>query len=189
MYINDLMERQGMTKYGLAKRTGIAYATVSDICSGKSRIASCSGETLFKLAKGLGVTMEELVESSLERRSSFEAFKSATCHQVKEMGDLDFIIATLKSGRVIELWGKGWHAECLYLLAMLDYLCRENGLPLCREYGEMRQARLSEMLYPIGVLTLSGAMKSEAPKRESLKEAIPEFLRFNIVESEVRSVI
>jgi hypothetical protein len=71
---------------------------------------------------------------------------------------------------------------------MVDYLCRENKLPVCAEYGDIRKARLREPIFPASIIAMSAAGRSERPKRESLKRAIPEFLRFNIVESEVRNV-
>ena len=60
MILKDLMNRQNMTKYRLAKKAGIPHATLSDICSGKTRLEKCSAETVYKLAKVLGVSMEML---------------------------------------------------------------------------------------------------------------------------------
>jgi hypothetical protein len=82
----------------------------------------------------------------------------------------------------------GWNAECLYMLAMIDYLCRENGLPVAGEYADLRKARLSETIFPIGIVTLCAMTKSDEWKREGIEEAIPEFLRHNIVEAEIRDV-
>jgi hypothetical protein len=132
--------------------------------------------------------METLLADAMEYRPGFETYKSNICHQVREKSDLDFIIETLESGKIRELYNKQWYPECLYLLAMVDYLSNENDLPLCSEYADIRRTRLSEVIYPAGVLTLCAAFKSNAPKSESLVEAIPEFKRFNIIESEVRNV-
>ena len=52
-----------MTKYRLAKMSGVPYTTVNDICNGKTRIGKCSAETLYKLSQSLGVTMEQLMKS------------------------------------------------------------------------------------------------------------------------------
>jgi transcriptional regulator with XRE-family HTH domain len=177
-----------MTIYRLAKRSGVPYTTVREICNGKTGIEKCSGETLYKLAKALDVTMEALVEDAMEHRPGFEWYKSQVCHLVKSMGDIDFLIDTLESGKIRELYNKGWYAESLYLLAMTDYLSRENELPLCAEYDDMRRARLQRTVYPAGVLGMCAAFKSDESKSESLREAIPEFLRHNIVEAEVRNV-
>lgn len=74
MLINDLIEQNGLTKYRLAKLSGVPNATLSELCSGKTHIGKCSAETIYKLAKALGVSMESLVEdgSDSERERSYE---------------------------------------------------------------------------------------------------------------------
>jgi transcriptional regulator with XRE-family HTH domain len=188
MRIDELLTQKGITRYRLSKESGVPQTTVTDIYSRKAKIENCSGETLYKLARTLGVTMEALIADSMEHRPSFETFKSNVCHRVKDMGDLDFIINTLESGEIRTLWNKKWYPESLYLLAMLDYLSRENDLPLCADYADLRRAKLTEPLYPAGTLILCAATHSDAQKTRSLNAAIPEFKRFNIVESEVRNV-
>jgi hypothetical protein len=84
---------------------------------------------------------------------------------------------------------KRWYREGLYLLGMIDYLCRENNIPLDESYSDLRRAKLSEPVYSAGTLILCAALKSDEPKEKSIKEAIPEFLRHNIVEAEVRNVV
>ena len=42
MIIEDLLEKQHMTKYKLAVQAGIPHATLSDICSGKTKLEKCS---------------------------------------------------------------------------------------------------------------------------------------------------
>ena len=44
-------------------------------------------------------------------------------------------------------------------------------------------------MYPRSVLAMSAASKDDAVKEKAVKESIPEFMRHNIVESEVRNVI
>ena len=64
-----------MTKYRLAIEAGIPHATLNDICSGKTKLEKCSAETVYKLAKALGVSMETLTESGIwaaERESTYE---------------------------------------------------------------------------------------------------------------------
>jgi len=189
MRLIDILSEKDMTMYRLAKKSSVPYTTVRDIYSGKTGIEKCSGETLYKLAKALDISIEALIADAVEYRPGFEWFKSQTCHLVKDMGDLNFIISTLENDKITEFWKKGWYAECLYLLGMIDYLSRENNLPLCDKYVEMRHAKLSKPIYPAGVLALSAVYKNETPNKESLKEAIPEFLRHNIIESEVRNVV
>ena len=70
MTINEIILEKGMTKYRLAKLSGVPHATLNDICNGKTRIEKCSVETIYKLAQVLSVSMEYLIESSFELRDS-----------------------------------------------------------------------------------------------------------------------
>ena len=188
MNINTLLDEKDMTKYRLSKLSGVPHTTINDICNGRVRIEKCTAETLYKLAGVLGVSLDTLVADAMEYRASFETYKSNICHKVKDIGDMDFIIEMLEADEIRRLYKKRWYPESLYLLAMVDYLSRENGLPLCNEYNDIRKARLKEVFYPASILTLCAASNSERPKHESWNEAIPEFRRFNIVENEVRNV-
>lgn len=86
--INRLLKEKGITKYRLSKESGVPQTTIIDICSGKTRIEKCSAETIYRIAKVLGVSMEELVEPYVEQRCSFEFYKSHVCHRVKLLGDI-----------------------------------------------------------------------------------------------------
>ena len=98
MEINELLSQKGMSKYRLSKESGVAQTTIMDICSGKARIEKCAGDTLYRIAKALEVSMESLLEERMkedehmEHRASFEVFKSNVCHAVKDKGDIDFLI-------------------------------------------------------------------------------------------------
>lgn len=194
MYLNDLMTKKKMSKYRLAKESGIPQTTIVDICNHKARIEKCSADTIYKIAKVLRVSMESLIEQEIEscapqpKRHSFEVFKSNVCHFVKDKGDIDFIIDTLTADEVRTLYNRQWYAEAFYLLAMVDYLSRENNVPLCTNYNDIRVQKLKEIIYPAGVVLSDAAAKTDKHLKECMQNAIPEFLRFNIVENEVRNV-
>ena len=141
-----------------------------------------------------GKTMEELLTECFKEDENapnlrdFEIYKSNICHLVKDKGDIDFIIDTLKENQIRTYWERQWYRESFYLLAMVDYLSRENGLPLCNDYEDIRNCKLSEPLYPWDVVLAAKSDGSLDRKEQCLKEAIPEFLRFNIIESEIRNV-
>ena len=134
------------------------------------------------------VSMEALIESDIERRPSFELFKSNVCHRVKELGDVEFLIEALKKDEITAFFEKKWYPESLYLLAMVDYLSRVNNVPLCGRYNKIRKTKLKTILYPSGILCLSSVTDNKRIKEEAVKQSIPEFIRFNIVENEVRNV-
>ena len=194
MTLNEMLEQKNITKYRLWKESGVPQATISDICTGKTSIEKCSAETIYRIAKVLNVSMESLIAPAVQQaeeerhRPSFELFKSNTCHMVKDMGDIPFIIQLLKTNQIRNLYEKKWYPEALYLLAMLDYLSRENNVPICKNYNDIRTTKLQRPVYPSSVVILCKALHSDAPKEDCIRMAIPEFLRFNIVESEVRNV-
>lgn len=189
MTIREILKEKKMTVYRLARESKVPYSTVNDICSGRAQLEKCSAETVYKLARALDVSMEELLAPCFVKRSSFENFKSTVCHRVRELGDVDFIIQTLEGGEITVYYEKKWYPECFYLLAMLDYISRENNVPLDREYDDFRRCRLEKPVYPAGLLAVSAAAGNDEALKEAEKTAIPEFMRFNIVENEVRNVI
>lgn len=121
--------------------------------------------------------------------TSFELFKSNVCHRVKDIGDLRFICETLKSGKIRQFFDEKQYAQSLYLLAMVDYLCRENDLLICSDYRDIRRTRLDKPIYPQSVLAMSYFAGNDDAKKESWEDAIPEFKHFNIVEGEIRDVM
>ncbi len=194
MIINDLIKKNNTTMYKLSKESGIPQATLSDICSGKTNLEKCSVGTIYKLAKALSVSIDSIVEADLEEknqeeyRPSFDLFKSSICHKVKDLGDLSFIEMTITSNRIDIYFEKGWYPESLYLLSMLDYLSRENDIPLYTKYNDLRCKKLDEPIFPSSILVKAAVMNDDSIKDEAIKNSIPEFIQHNIVESEIRDV-
>lgn len=91
--------------------------------------------------------------------------------------------------RSAHLYKRRWYPEALYLLAMLDYLSRENDIPICTKYNDIRMQKLEKTIYPTGVQLNSQVLRSDEPIRKAEQEAIAEFRRFNIIENEVRNVV
>ena len=194
MELMNLLKEKQLSVYQCAKESHVPYTTLSDIVKGKTRIEKCTAETIYKLARTLHVTMEELLTECFGENEDasnlrdFEIYKSNICHLVKDKGDIDFIIDILKENQIRTYWERKWYRESFYLLAMVDYLSKENGLPLCNDYEDIRNCKLSEPLYPKDIILAAKLDDSLDKKEQCLKEAIPEFLRFNIIESEIRNV-
>lgn len=189
MAINEMLKSKNITKYKLSKLSEIPYTTINDICSGKAKLEKCSAETIYKISKVLGVSMESLIEPCFEKRIDFELFKSNTCHRLKEIGDTEFVIELLEQDEIRKYYNKKWYPESLYLLAMLDYVSDENDIPLCTQYNDMRKMKLKTILYPASVLVAAKVSNNNKIKTQSVKDSIPEFIRFNIVETDVRNII
>ena len=79
MNINNILQDNNMTKYRLAKLSGVPHATLNNICSGQAQIEKCSAETLYRIARVLNVSIEDLIKDSIaqadlkaEREQAFE---------------------------------------------------------------------------------------------------------------------
>ena len=72
---------------------------------------------------------------------------------------------------------------------MLDYLSGENDIPLCTQYDDMRNIKLKTIIFPASVLAVAQVAKNDELKLRSIRESIPEFMRFDIVENDVRNVV
>lgn len=55
-----------MSRYRLSKISGIPWATLADIYSGKTHLHRCGAGTLSKLSKALGLSIEKLLELESE---------------------------------------------------------------------------------------------------------------------------
>ena len=62
MTLQMLLDNKNITKYQLSKISGVPKTTIIDICSGKSSIQKCSAKTVYKIAKALNLTMENIME-------------------------------------------------------------------------------------------------------------------------------
>ena len=190
MNCSFILEEEGLTIYECSKISGIPYSTLSDIIKGKTPMERISFKTARALAKALDISMEELYDrTNVPKRMSFENFKSSVCHELKELGDLGFIARTLEENMIMDYYHREWYPECLYLLAMLDYVSKENGIALCSDYDDIRKITLSEIIYPASILALTMVSGNKRALKIARDNAIPEFMKFNIVESEIRNVI
>ena len=104
--IDDLLRERNMTRYRLAVTAGIPHATLNDICSGKTRLEKCSAETVYKLAKALGVSMELLTGSGIRQTERERAYEYGLPAYLQH--DLDAYKEGLKSRSPLMdcLWGE-----------------------------------------------------------------------------------
>lgn len=194
MIIHELLRQNNMSQYKLSKASGVSQSTISDICNGKVAIEKCSMETMYSIAKALNTTLDAIMKATekdrgtTELRDSFDVFKNNVCHYVKSVSELDFIAITLTRDEIHLLYQKKWYAEAFYLLGMVDYLSRLNGIPLCTLYNDMRRKKLAEPLYPTGILLQAALTGNASVIQEAYENAIPEFKRFNIIENEVQNI-
>lgn len=51
----------------------------------------------------------------MEKRCSFELFKSNVCHWLKEEGDIDFLIQVLESDLILKYYNRKWYLESFFI--------------------------------------------------------------------------
>lgn len=61
MRFEQLLCEKGFSRYALSKNSGVPWATLADIYTGKTRLERCNAATLLKLSKALDMPPEELV--------------------------------------------------------------------------------------------------------------------------------
>lgn len=187
--LKQIRTNKKMSQAKLATLSDVNVRMIQHYEQGSKDINAAAAITVYKLAKALNVPVEELLEPVAEERISFELFKSNICHKLKELGDIEFLIHYLENDYVTKYYKQKWHAECLYVLAMIDYISRLNNIELCTKYETLRKVKLPEIVYPTGVLAICLVEQSDRMKQKSIQDSIPEFIRHNIVEAEVRNVV
>lgn len=188
MLLKDYIDRERISLYRFSKETSIPYSTLRDLYTNKTPLPKASAETIYKISTFLNVSMEDLLSSYMKKRPSFENFKSETCQRLKKMGDIPFIIDLLETDLIHKYYNDEWYPESLYLLAMIDYLSRVNNIPICTDYNDLRKAKLSETVFPASIIALAEATNNNNYYIEAINNSIPEFIKYNIVESDIRDV-
>lgn len=67
MTIQQVLREKNLSRYQLSKRSGVPWATLADICSGKTALIRCSAGTLSKLFAALDIPMEQLLTMTVEQ--------------------------------------------------------------------------------------------------------------------------
>lgn len=115
---------------------------------------------------------------------AFEIFKSNTCHTVKRLGNKGFIDEIVNKEYIEIYWNNKNRLCACYLLAMIDYLCRLENLPLIEKFDCIRGYRLPKLVYPYSF----NFANNQNMIKKALAQAIPEFYRHGIVEGDVFNV-
>lgn len=125
-------------------------------------------------------------EANIFIRRDFEVFKGNVCNAVKQQGAFAFIKNILLSGVVERYWNEENYLHAFYLVAMVDYLSRLNDISLYTKYNEIRHYQMEKRIFPLSISIEATAMKKDPD--DMIDDAIPEFLRFNIVEGDIFNV-
>lgn len=201
MYLNELMNDCHMSRAELSARSNIPESTLRDILNGKAQLDRCEAATLYNIAYALDVSVEDILEGywdALERDApsrtsvhdenslmNFYVLADSMLGRLRATGDLAFIDG-IDQNEWIERLYQGREYRCaLFLLGMMDYLCRKNGVRQVARYDEYRKARLDGPVYALRTLNVNdddGAF--QRARTEAENNAIPELGSYGIYMTE-----
>ena len=201
MYLNELMNDCHMSRAELSARSNIPESTLRDILNGKAQLDRCEAATLYNIAYALDVSVEDILEGywdALERDApsrtsvhdenslmNFYVLADSMLGRLRATGDLAFIDGIDQNGWIERLYQGREYRCALFLLGMMDYLCRKNGVRQVARYDEYRKARLDGPVYALRTLNVNdddGAF--QRARTEAENNAIPELGRFGIYMTE-----
>lgn len=201
MYLNELMNACHMSRAELSARSNIPESTLRDILNGKAQMDRCEAATLYNIAYALDVSVEDILEGywdALERDApsrtsvhdenslmNFYVLADSMQGRLRATGDLAFIDGIDQNGWIERLYQGREYRCALFLLGMLDYLCRKNGVRQVARYDEYRKARLDRPVYALSTLNVDnedGAF--QRARTEAENSAIPELGRYGIYMTE-----
>lgn len=190
MNLNQLLEYRNMSQYRLAKLSGVPQSTLSDISSNKTDMSKCEAFTLYKIAKALGITVEDIFikEIDLVDHQDFEVYKSNVCHLYKSLGYEKFLSEMYTNELIDSYYENKQFAKAFYLLGFCDYVSRINKVNINHSYDDIRNKSLLNRIYPEGAITLNKVFNNQKYTKLALKKSIPEIRRFNIIEGEIDNV-
>ena len=201
MYLNELMNSRNLTRAELSARSNIPESTLRDILNGKAQLDRCEAATLYNIAYALDVSVEDILEGywdALERTApariavhddsslmNFYVLADSMLGRLRATGDLAFIDGIDQNGWIERLYQGREYRCALFLLGMMDYLCRKNGVRQVARYDEYRKARLDGPVYALRTLNVNdddGAF--QRVRTEAENNAIPELGRYGIYMTE-----
>ena len=75
MVIEDLLAKRGMTKYKLAVQAGIPHPTLSDICSGKTKLEKYGNRSFNNRRKATNTNIKKYGVMNVSENSSIKEIK------------------------------------------------------------------------------------------------------------------
>lgn len=115
MTVMELLKEKGLSRYSLSKKSGVPWATLSDICYGKTSLNRCNARTISKLSHALELSVEEILKLEAEPREAAGSGKPA---------DKSYLEANLsfQLTKAIEDYKQGEKAQAAYLDCLWDEL-------------------------------------------------------------------
>ena len=68
-YLSEKLKRLDLNLHTLSERSGVAYSTVYNLFTGKKSIFDAKTDSLYRIAKALNMSMDELYSQFIVRES------------------------------------------------------------------------------------------------------------------------
>ena len=188
--LKGILDERNMNLTDLSRLSNIPYSTLHEIYTEKRDFKKCSIETGYKLATALNMDLNALYNIMTKESfnyEEFDLFKSEICHMVKNKGELGFIREMLVKNYIRLYWNMEEYEKAFYLLAMTDLLSKKNDIPIYNGYSDIRKYKLEREVYPFSAILEwnINKIKKQEIKEHYKKNATPEFLKYNIIESDI----
>ena len=187
MTFKELLAKKNITGYYVAKNTGIPYTTINDLINGKTIIQNVSLKHALLIAGFLNVDVKLLNSLENNKPIDFRYFRNNLLHELKNNSPVNFANKIIKAKEIDFYYKNNAKPYAYYLLALIDYLYRKNGLSIFNNrYNEIRKEKLEKPFF-VGSDLLNFETIEDAEKELNIK-TIPEFRKFNIIEEDVFNV-
>lgn len=205
-YLKELMKQRRMSCSKLSRACDVNESTIRDILNDNVRLELCKVGTLYDIANVLETTIEDILSnywrehgetscSILDARNhrntknnTVAAFyqdvdKLLKC--LKKHGDKVFLSVAHSSNCVQLCFEEGRHRSGLFVLGLMDYLCRKNGYAPHSAYNAYRRDKLMTPMYPLRLMnTDMSCWEYSVCKKMIMENAVPELACFNIYMTE-----
>ena len=89
MKLRDYLKKNGINVNELSSKTGISYMTLNDLYKDRTKLSKTSSAHLYKIAKALNISMEELLEDYMIEDLAGFTIPAALLDLVKEIRNYD----------------------------------------------------------------------------------------------------
>lgn len=156
-------------------------------------------ESRYDLVYALDVSVEDILEDyweelELERAAhthipvhdnhalmNFYVLADSMLGRLRATGDLAFIDGIDQNEWIERLYDDEQYRCALFLVGIMDYLCRKNGVRQIARYDEYRALRLDSPVYSLSTLNVdSDEGDYQRARNEAENNAIPELSRYGI---------
>ena len=187
MTFKELLENKKITGYALSKGTGIPYTTICDLLNGKTNVNNVSLRNALLIANYVNIDIRNFANLESVKLIEFRYFRNNVLEELKRLGYNQFIRNIIRNKEIDFYYKNNGADRALYLLALIDYLCRINKKPIYTDrYNLLRKEKLDKVCFADS--DLFNFKTVEEVERVLHVVAIPEFKRFNILEEDVFNV-